>query len=220
MRLPSLLIAAAGYLAAFTWLEHGHVFTNAQTGNIVLFCATAVSGDWAQALRHVPPMLAFVPGIFAARWLQRRGGRHGLPQADVLCLGVEIVILVLVGLLPPGFPEMPVTFSLAFVAALQSAAFEQVDGWSYTSVVTTGNLRSATEALYAHLFGPYDPLASRKAQVFFIIVASFTAGVAAGAVATLVVGRAAIAGTIVLLCLALGCCLRGPSRSANGGVGG
>ena len=33
---PSLLSAAGGFIDAFAWLAYGHVFTNAQTGNIIL----------------------------------------------------------------------------------------------------------------------------------------------------------------------------------------
>jgi uncharacterized membrane protein YoaK (UPF0700 family) len=37
LRFVALLCAGGGFLDSFTWVAHGHVFVNAQTGNIILF---------------------------------------------------------------------------------------------------------------------------------------------------------------------------------------
>ena len=36
---------------SYAYIAHGHVFANAQTGNVVLFAVNAAAGDWSQALR-------------------------------------------------------------------------------------------------------------------------------------------------------------------------
>lgn len=202
----SFLVAGAGALAAVTWIAHGQVFANAQTGNIVLFCATASQGNWQQALRHIPPMLAFFPGIFAARWLHLRCPAQGPRRAPVVSLCIELAILVAIALLPRRVPDWPITFGIAFVAALQNSAFKHVEGSSYTSVVTTGNLRSAAEAFYAGVFPLRDPAASRKAGVFAAVCAAFAAGAALGAVLTARFGKVAIWASIALLLVALLLC--------------
>ena len=38
-----------GFLEAYTFLLHGGVFCNAQTGNIVLFFLNLTQGNWADA---------------------------------------------------------------------------------------------------------------------------------------------------------------------------
>jgi uncharacterized membrane protein YoaK (UPF0700 family) len=63
LRFAALLCAGGSLLDSFTWVAHGHVFASAQTGNIILFGVFAAQDDWRQALRHVPPMLAFSPAF-------------------------------------------------------------------------------------------------------------------------------------------------------------
>src|ERR1700730_1422623 len=56
LRVAALLAAAGGFLDAFTYVGHGHVFANAMTGNVVLLAVSAVSGDGRQALAHLLPI--------------------------------------------------------------------------------------------------------------------------------------------------------------------
>lgn len=213
----TLLIAGGGFLDSYAWLEHGHVFTNAITGNIVLFGVSAAQGEWPQALRHVPPTLAFFAGVFAAQWLGRHGSSSGWLSAPVLSLGFEMAVLATLGVLLAGVPDMPVVVGIAFVAAMQNASFQRIEAWSYASVVTTGNARSATEAFYAGVFPLHDPGARHKAWVFGTICAGFAAGAFMGAVLTTWFGRAAILFPVALQVLALLSLLReGPQRSQAG----
>lgn len=197
-----LLIAGGGFLDSYAWLAHGHVFTNAISGNIILFGVSAAGGHWPQALRHVPPTLAFFAGVFAAQWLCRQGSSWRVVQAPVVSLGIEMLVLAIVGLLPAGVPNMPVVVAIAFVAAMQNSSFERVGEWSYTSVVTTGNARSAAEAFHAGVFPGRDPKARRKAKVFGTICAGFAAGAILGGVLTVRFGTAAVLFPVALQGLA------------------
>ena len=49
-RVGILLAAAGGFLDAYTFICRGHVFANAQTGNIVLFGVSLARGDLAGAV--------------------------------------------------------------------------------------------------------------------------------------------------------------------------
>ena len=66
----SLYVAAflyttiGGYLDAYCYVTHGHVFANAQTGNIVLLGLALAEGNLAAALSHLPPLLTFTAGVF------------------------------------------------------------------------------------------------------------------------------------------------------------
>ena len=55
--------------ASMNRLAKGHVFANAQTGNVVLFAVYATGGDWAKAVRHIPPIASFIIGVAAAKLL-------------------------------------------------------------------------------------------------------------------------------------------------------
>ena len=71
-----LFTAAGGYLDAFSYIAHGHVFANAQTGNVVFFAVFASAGQWAQAWRHVPPIVAFSLGVAIAKLLGVQTQKH------------------------------------------------------------------------------------------------------------------------------------------------
>ena len=61
LRFAALLSAGGGFLDSYAWVAHGHVFTNAQTGNIILFVVFAAQGEWRQALRYVSANAGFFP---------------------------------------------------------------------------------------------------------------------------------------------------------------
>src|ERR1700744_6768357 len=86
-----LLSLSGGFLDAFTYIGHGGVFANAMTGNVVLLGVSATAGDWGQALNHVPPLIAFLIGVFVAQAIR-------LPRIDarwpaLLSLGGEVVVV-------------------------------------------------------------------------------------------------------------------------------
>jgi uncharacterized membrane protein YoaK (UPF0700 family) len=208
LRFAALLCAGGGFLDSFTWVAHGRVFVNAQTGNIILFGVFAAQDDWSQAFRHLPPMLAFFPGVVAAQWVRKRSFPDNPPRAMAVCLGIEIAILTVVGCVSFAFPHLAVVFAIAFAAAMQNSGFDHVGKWSYASVVTTGNLRSLGDAWFALMFLPRNPDASDKARTLAIVCASFACGALAGAALTVSLGKLAIVFPIILLFLALLSCAR------------
>jgi uncharacterized membrane protein YoaK (UPF0700 family) len=205
--IPSLLSAAGGFIDTFAWLAYGHVFTNAQTGNIILIGVSAANGDWTQALRHLPPLVAFFPGIYAAQWLRQRSAPKGEFHAAVAALCVEIAAIVAIALLPHRVPDMLVTFAIAFVAALQSSCFANVGRWSYTSVVTTGNLRTLGKAMFLGVFPNHDPAYKAEARVFAVICSVYAVSAILGGIVTTRFHRSAVVCPLILLSLALLACL-------------
>jgi uncharacterized membrane protein YoaK (UPF0700 family) len=204
--LPCLLSAAGGFIDVFAWLTYGGVFTNAQTGNIILFSVYAAQGHWQKALRHIPSILAFFPGIFAAQWLRDRAPADGKIRAAIAALCCEIAMFAIIGLLPSDVPNAFIVFALSFVSALQYACFDSVGHWSYTSVVTTGNLRTLGASFYHGIYPKRDPEAAEKARAFAVICASFVSGAVIGAGVTMRLQRGAILGVIALLFAALVVC--------------
>jgi uncharacterized membrane protein YoaK (UPF0700 family) len=209
LRVAVLLSLAGGFLDAFTWIAHGGVFANAQTGNVVLLGVAAATGQWPAALHHIPPIVAFLLGVFVAHRLRRRATRRGAQRAALFSLAVEIALLLAVAALPARFADLPIVLGIAFVAALQSSSFARVEGATYSSVMTTGNLRRTAEALLAGIGPPHDSAALRQGQVFAAICGMFCLGAALGAFATGRFANAAVLVPAFLLAIALVLCLRG-----------
>src|SRR5271163_3578369 len=84
LTIACLFTAAGGYMDAFSYIAHGHVFANAQTGNFVFFAVFASAGQWAQAWRHVPPIVTFSLGVAAAKLLGVQTQKRTF-RATLLC---------------------------------------------------------------------------------------------------------------------------------------
>ena len=63
----SILTAGGGSIDAWVYTDHGHVFANAQTGNVVLLGIYVAAGNFAAAARHVPSIVAFILGLVLSR---------------------------------------------------------------------------------------------------------------------------------------------------------
>ena len=199
----ALLTLSGGFLDAFTYVGHGHVFANAMTGNVVLLGVFAAAGDWPQAWRHIPPIIAFLLGVFTAQLLGRPSPRPLLRHPALLCLVLEILFLCGAAWLPASFPDLWLVLGLSFVAALQNSSFPTVEDWSYNSVMTTGNLRRFADGLYlAFQTGQRDE-GLRQARAFGLVCAHFLLGAIAGAVCTPRLGNIALLIPAALLTLVL-----------------
>ncbi len=220
LHVAMLLSAAGGFLDAFTWLAHGNVFANAQTGNVVLLGLFSALGQWHNALRHVPPIAAFVLGVYVAHRLRVHGSVRGRRRIALFSLALEVAVLMLVAIVPPARLDLPIVLGVAFVAALQSSCFSRVEGWGYSSVMTTGNLRRAAEAMFAGSTSPHNPADVREARVFATICSAFALGSAAGAAATAQFVNAGLVIPIGLLAVTLLSCLwsQDPSGQSPDGV--
>jgi uncharacterized membrane protein YoaK (UPF0700 family) len=181
-----LLAATGGLLDAVTYLDHGHVFANAMTGNTIFLGISLLTRDGRDALQHTTPLLAFFAGVLTSKIARARLGRAAEPTA----LLIEILTLAVAGLLSAAFPQMAFVAVIAFASALQMASFRRVGPYSYNSTFLTGNLRDTAEACYAAFAPTGTPEAAdarRKARAqardIGLICLCFLAGAVTGAVA-------------------------------------
>jgi uncharacterized membrane protein YoaK (UPF0700 family) len=174
------LAVVGGFLDAYTYVAHGGVFANAQTGNVVFVAIDAAQGRWADAARYLPIIGAFVLGLLAAESLAARRHRRWLSDPTRAVLAAEIAVLVVVACLPVGTPSLWTTTAVAFVAALQVTTFRLVGETSYSTTMTTGNLRTLVTGAYEWLSG-YDRGQRVVAGRLTVIVLAFAGGAGVGA---------------------------------------
>ena len=178
-----LLAIAGGYLDAYAYLAHGKVFANVQTGNIVFLAVYASDAQWAQAVRHLPPIVTFVLGV-AAAWLLGVQTQKQEFHATLLCQALEIVILCGLALLAHALPDPWVVPIISFVSAFQTTSFQKIGPWSFTSTMTTGNLRKATSGLVLWLLGR-DPANNRNECIALAAIClAFLTGALGGGIYT------------------------------------
>lgn len=181
-----ILALVGGFLDAYTYVTRDGVFATAQTGNTVLFAVRAASPEFVGAIQNVPPFVAFVAGVLVAAHMKNR-----LQRNRRAVLVVECIILFIVGFLPPSFPNMIITMTVAFVSSLQIATFNKLGKWSYNSTITTGNLRIAAQASYG-AFVNHDSEDMSKFRCFAFIILSFILGALIGTYFSTSLGNNAI----------------------------
>jgi uncharacterized membrane protein YoaK (UPF0700 family) len=201
LAIACLLSLSGGFLDAFTWVAHGKVFANAMTGNIILMGVSATEGDWRQALKHLPPLIAFLIGVWTAQALRLpRGGPLENPRwPALLSLILEIAVLAVIAFLPRSFPDIWIVLAIAFAAAVQNSSFTKVGAWSYNSVVTTGNLRRFGETLFGGTVPRRHDGMLEQARVFGAICVAFLAGALIGGLGTRMLHNAALAIPVLVL---------------------
>ena len=172
------LALSGGFQDAYTYFTRQEVFSNAQTGNIVLMSTHLMMGEWLDVLRYLFPLLAFAGGVFFAerihmlfKYAKRLHWRQGV-------LLMEIVILFAVGFMPKHL-DLLATVLVSFACAMQVQTFRKVSGYSYASTMCIGNLRSGTAAFSLYL-REKRPEQIRQALYYFGIILFFAVGAGIG----------------------------------------
>lgn len=193
----ALLTLSGGLQDAYTYFCRGHVFANAQTGNIVLLGQSLFSGSLSQAGRYLLPLLAFALGVAAAEYVRTRPNRRLGWQQQVLLW--EIALLAVVGFLPPSM-DLAANALVSFSCAMQVQAFRRVEGFAFASTMCIGNLRGGTDALCAFL-RTRDRQERKKAGLYFTVILLFALGAGAGSLVLTPLGLRAIWLSCALLAL-------------------
>ena len=177
-RTLAFLTLSGGFQDAYTYMGRGRVFANAQTGNIVLLGVNLCEGQWGASLRYLLPVLAFAAGVYAAAWVRGRAAPGRRLHWRQAVLAVEIVLLAVVGFMPPAL-DLAANVLVSFSCAMQVQAFRKVDGYAFASTMCIGNLRSGTESLCAW-WKHGAPQARKKAGRYFGVIGLFGIGAGAG----------------------------------------
>ena len=195
--LGALLTVGGGFLDAYTYFTRGGVFSNAQTGNLVLLAIRLAQGDLTALPRYLPPILSFALGIVVAELIRDRfRASHTLHWRQAV-VALEALILLVTAFLPQGPWDSAVNAAVSFVCAMQVETFRKIRGNALATTMSTGNLRSGTELLYHGVRGR-DPVSLKRSFQYYGIILCFLLGGALGVWATGLLAEQAI-----LLCCGL-----------------
>ena len=200
--LSAVLALSGGFQDAYTYNVRDEVFSNAQTGNIVLMSQHLMEGDWVTALHYLFPLLAFALGVFVAEQIGHRYKTSTRLHWRQIVVAIEFVLLLLVGFIPTQY-NIIATALVSFSCSMQVQTFRKVHGYGYASTMCIGNLRSGTESLSIYLRDK-QPEALHKTLHYYGIICVFALGAGAGGICSLHIGLRAIWISSLLLCIAFG----------------
>ena len=193
----AFLAVSGGFQDAYTYFTRDGVFSNAQTGNVVLMSERFMNGEVKAGLHYLIPLTAFFLGVLLAeriqekfRYARRLHWRQGI-------LLVEIILLFLVGFIPGNLNVLATTL-VSFSCALQVQTFRKVEGNAYASTMCIGNLRSGTAARSASM-RERKPGLLRQALCYFAIIFLFAIGAGIGGSLSTAYGERAIWVSSILL---------------------
>ena len=197
--LSAILAMSGGFQDAYTYNVRKEVFSNAQTGNIVLMSQHIMMGELMKGLSYLFPVVAFALGVLVAERIGHRyKGAKRIHWRQII-VAIEIVILFAVGFIPERY-DMLATMLVSFSCSMQVQAFRKVNGYGYASTMCIGNLRSGTESLSIYLREKQHG-ALKKAAHYYGIIFIFVIGAGIGGICSLHIGIRAIWISSILLAI-------------------
>ncbi|MCI7061596.1 MAG: DUF1275 domain-containing protein [Lachnospiraceae bacterium] len=191
------LALSGGFQDAYTYNCRDEVFSNAQTGNVVLMSQHFMEGRWFEGIRYLLPLLSFAAGVLLAENVQYRFRNARKIHWRQGILLAEILILALVGFIPDSY-NMAATIMVSFACAMQVQTFRKVGGYSYASTMCIGNLRSGMAALSLY-FRERKKEQLRQMGYYFGVIATFAVGAGIGGICSVRFGIHVIWMSCILL---------------------
>ena len=170
-----LLTLAGGLQDAYSYFLRGHVFANAQTGNIVLLSASLINGDMHKAASYMIPLLSFAAGIYAALSIRRLWKASRPMHWRHIVLAAETATLLISAVISS---DAAANAMISFSCAMQIETFRHFRGNAYASTMCIGNIRALMENLHSWRHGSRQ--AGQSCRNYAIVLLSFMAGVMLG----------------------------------------
>lgn len=149
--LAAILALSGGFMDAYSYIGRGHVFANAQTGNILLFGVSLSTGDFSTSIRFLFPVLAFASGIAVAQIVKYNYTNRKYIHWRQITILTEAVILFAVSFLPQGMNLLANSLT-SFACGAQVQSFRKINGIGAATTMCIGNLRAATHAFVDYRF--------------------------------------------------------------------
>lgn len=188
--LSAILAVSGGFQDAYTYNVRDEVFSNAQTGNVVLMSQHFLMGDWRTALHYLFPIVAFAFGVLVAEQIGHKYKYAKRIHWRQIIVVIEMILLFVVGFIPEKY-NMAATMIVSFACSMQVQTFRKVHGYGYASTMCIGNLRSGTESLSVYL-RDHQKGALKKAAHYYGIILIFALGAGFGGICSLHWGMKAI----------------------------
>ncbi len=173
------LTIAAGMMGLYTYNMRGGVFSNAQTGNIVIMALEFGRGNFSDVLYYFIPLFAYILGTVISEILPEKVRKSHFIRWDTLLVGIEIIALFIIGFIPLTWPNQIVQILISFLCAMQFNTFRQAEGVPMATTFLTNHVRqigvSLARAIMHH--EEEEKQAKKATKHARLIIAFFIGGV-------------------------------------------
>ena len=168
-----LLAVSGGCMDAYSYMFRGHVFANAQTGNMLFCGVNLANGNFSDTLRYLWPVLAFTAGIILSDIINEKKTFIKIHWRQISVL-VEAIILLIVAFIPETMNSIANAMT-SFACGIQVESFRKIHGNSMATTMCIGNLRSGTYNLDQY-WSTGERRYLCKATLYYGIILSFVIG--------------------------------------------
>lgn len=185
---------------AYSYLFRGHVFANAQTGNMLLLGVNLANRDFTAAAKYLWPVIAFAAGIILSDIIDARKSHINVHWRQISVL-IEALILSMVAFLPESSNALANALT-SFACGVQVESFQKIHGNSIATTMCIGNLRSGTYNLDKYLL-TRDYSFLKKSLLYYGVIISFVIGAIIESKLITILGSYAIFFSSLLLIIAM-----------------
>ena len=193
-----LLIMAAGWFGAYTFILRGGVFCNAQTANVVLLAIALGQQEWMRALYLLLPISAYFLGAFLSEHLGKSVKKLHMVRWESILIGIEILVVIGLGFLPKEVPDQICQVILNFICSMQFNTFRQVRGIPAATTFVTNHIRQVG-ANFSKYIRHKDKETGRRVLIHGGLILLFLLGAAISTGCCTYFGLYSIWGSAVLL---------------------
>ncbi len=170
-----LLMLSAGMMGAYTFCLRGNVFCNAQTANVVMMAMAFGQGQWSEGFYYLIPMTAYVSGAFFSEILPNPLKKFRMLRWDTLLIGIEVVVLFIIGFIPLSAPDKIVQVIINFICSMQYNTFRQAEGIPMATTFCTNHVRQVGISL-ANFIRHKDRAALKRGRSHILMLGTFCLG--------------------------------------------
>lgn len=173
-----LLALSGGFMDAYSYINRGKVFANAETGNIILMTLKICEGKFLESINYLIPILSFAIGVAICEIIKHRKEKINIIHWRQIIVVFEIAAFVFVAFLPQDMNQIANSI-ISMISGVQFATFPKVRGTAMATTMCTGNLKAGTQNMYRGI-KTNDKSAFEKGLYYYVCIFVFIIGTMVG----------------------------------------
>ena len=184
------LALSGGFMDAYSYINRGKVFANAETGNIILMALKVCEGKFFEAVNYLIPIVSFAIGVAICEIIKYRKERINMIHWRQILVLFEIFAFIVVGFLPQEMNRVANSI-ISMISGIQFATFPKIRGTAMATTMCTGNLKTGTQNMYRGIKNG-DKSAIEKGLYYYVCILVFILGTTVGYFAVKLMSEQAI----------------------------